>query len=146
MIYYFKTNEGYVLETNDPTRWDTDPELTRIKRGEAEHLQREWAKVKLHEILNPGATIYQVVRHVSGSGMRREISSFAVHNGELVRLDYYIKCLTGRRLGKHDGIVCDGCGMDMGYDLVYKIGCYLYPQGTGGEHNHGGYALNQRWM
>ena len=52
-----------------------------------------------------------------------------------------------------------GCGMDMGFDLIYNLGRVLYPQGfdlvpgqrgrngdTSGHDDDGGYALNQRWL
>lgn len=56
----------------------------------------------------------------------------------------------------HDanGIKIGGCGMDMGFALVYNLGCTLWPKGTpkphgtrnGAPDSAGGYALKQEWL
>jgi hypothetical protein len=58
------------------------------------------------------------------------------------------------RLADDGGIKIGGCGMDMGFDLVYSLGATLWPNGTRKPHgtrngepdSAGGYALNHRWM
>jgi hypothetical protein len=53
-----------------------------------------------------------------------------------------------------DGITIGGCGMDMGFELVYQLGYALWPNGTPAPHGtrngepdtNGGYALRQRWL
>jgi len=73
---------------------------------------------------------------------------------------------------KHGGITVGGCGMDMGFHVVYSLSSYLYRDGfecigdsegwgkkcpsndhcnddrnyTPHHHQSGGYALRQRWM
>ena len=52
------------------------------------------------------------------------------------------------------GIRVSGSGMDMGFELVYRLGCYLWPKGTPKPHSHrngepdrsGGYALKHSWL
>lgn len=110
----------------------------------------------LREILSPGDTVYTVLRHVSRSGMQREISLFI---GECERIDWLVARALGDRIGKNDGIVATGCGMDMGFELVYNLGRTLWPDGfklkkgergrngdTSGRETDGGYALRHRWM
>jgi hypothetical protein len=53
-----------------------------------------------------------------------------------------------------EGIVVGGCGMDMGFHLVYNLGATLWPKGTEKPHGtrngepdtSGGYALKSRWI
>jgi hypothetical protein len=75
----------------------------------------------------PTDTIYTVIRHVSASGMQREISVKMIDAGRIIHLDYLVSTATGRKLGKHGGIVMKGCGMDMGFALVDGINHLFSP-------------------
>ena len=75
----------------------------------------------------PTDTIYTVIRHVSASGMQREISVKMIDAGRIIHLDYLVSTATGRKLGKHGGIVMKGCGMDMGFALVDSINHLFSP-------------------
>ncbi len=66
----------------------------------------------------PRQKIYLCTKHVSRSGMRREISIYAHDGEELTWLSWSASRLLGWSLGKHDGVMVDGCGMDMGFHLV----------------------------
>jgi hypothetical protein len=69
----------------------------------------------------PSDTIYTVIRHVSNSGMQREISVRMIDAGRIISLDWLVSNATGRKIGKHGGLVVKGCGMDMGFHLVDGI-------------------------
>ena len=139
-----------------------------MKRQSAKEITRETAKKDLLEILKPGDTVYCVLRHVSRSGMQREISFFIEG---MRNIDWYVERVLEMRRGKRDGIVVGGCGMDMGSHIVYNLGYVLFPDGftcTGRnehpnmcpsndhsngdrnyephQHNSGGYALRSRWI
>ena len=75
----------------------------------------------------PTDTIYTVIRHVSASGMQREISVKMIDAGRIIHLDYLVSTATGKKLGKHGGIVMKGCGMDMGFALVDGINHLFSP-------------------
>jgi hypothetical protein len=75
----------------------------------------------------PTDTIYTVIRHVSASGMQREISVKMIDAGRIIHLDYLVSTATGKKLGKHGGIVMKGCGMDMGFALVDQINHWFSP-------------------
>ena len=70
------------------------------------------------------------------------------------RLTWLASRALGWRLGKNEGIVVDGCGMDMGFHLVYSLGATIWPSGTNKPHGTrngepdscGGYALKSRWL
>lgn len=98
---------------------------------------------QLKEWMPEGSTVYCVLRHVSRSGMQREIglvvmladSEYGIMD---IHPNYRASEVLGRRMNKRgDGIVCHGCGMDMGFDLVYSLSLKLYGDG---------YALKSRWL
>jgi hypothetical protein len=66
-------------------------------------------------------TIYTVLRHVSASGMQREVSVKMIDAGRIIHLDYLVSTALGMKQGKHNGIVVRGCGMDMGFHIVHNI-------------------------
>ena len=128
--------------------------------------QQEDARARLREIVEPGATVYTILRHVSRSGMSRDIGAFVVVEGA----PWDITGLTARAIGnplnkQGDGVKMGGCGMDMGFALVYELSYWLFKAGfecTGkdcpaNDHNNGdrdysphrhsdpGYALRHRW-
>lgn len=86
---------------------------------------------ELREILKPGTTVRTILRHVSKSGMSREISAVVVGKDGSVRdIDWMIiNAGLGYKMGKRGGIVMGGCGMDMGFALVYYLSRALYPNG-----------------
>ena len=131
-------------------------------------LEREEARKELLTILKPGDTVYCILRHVSRSGMQREIS---LYTEGMVSLDHYAERVLQMRRGKRDGLVVSGCGMDMGMHIVMNLGYVLFPDGftcTGRDehpnmcpsndhsngdrnyephqHTSGGYALRSRWI
>lgn len=98
------------------------------KRQSAE---REEAIALLRETLKPGSTVYTSVAHVSRSGMSREIKLYAIEGGEPAWLSGLVARAVGLRLGKRDGVIMGGCGMDMGFAAVYELSATLYPDGFG---------------
>lgn len=93
-------------------------------------------------------TVYTVLRHVSTSGMYREISVvipiISNTDGTMARgfihPSYTIASLLGRKYTEkhgHNAVGCSGCGMDMGFDLVYNLSSVLYGDG---------YKIKQEWI
>lgn len=149
--YYLKTSSGEVFSTRHP---EYHRECEVLPRVEGERLYKKQCVAQLKKILKPGATVYCVLEHVSKSGMRRRISFYVVSKGELRSIDYLVSAVTGRTISDEGGIVCNGCGMDMGFDLVYSLGRALWPKGTPKPHgtrngepdSDGGYALKHSWV
>lgn len=112
--------------------------------------ERNAALVQLRQWLKPGDTVYTVLRHVSRSGMQREIGVVLLLTGrqekgsEIVDLhpNYLVSKVLGWPTGERDGIKVDGCGMDMGFHLVYSLSRCLFPDGFGiageGPYGHKG--------
>jgi hypothetical protein len=93
--------------------------------------------------------IRTVLRHVTASGMSRDISVFYVKDNQILNITYYAGNALGWKLTERYGsraIRVGGCGMDMGFHLVYTLARTIY---NSTENNHGadvGYWLEQRWL
>ena len=85
-----------------------------------------------------GSTVYTILRHVSRSGMRRQIGVVAILGPDDIRHpNYAVSTALGYRLSDGDGVIVYGAGMDMGFHLVHSLALKLYGDG---------YALNHRWL
>ena len=104
------------------------------------------AETALREILKSGDTVYTVLRHVSASGMQRRIDCYAIGTDRRPHyLSGYMEAVGLGRLHKtKQGLVVNGCGMDMGYHLVNNLSMHLFCKGT---YTHkGAYALKHEWI
>ncbi len=127
--------------------------------------EREEAITHLRKVLKPGDTIFTVLRHVSRSGMMRHISVLKIESADrILDLDFNAsKALGWSRVDKGDGVKVSGCGMDMGFHIVYSLSQELFPDGfdcigkncpsndhvnrdDSKHHTSGGYALRQKWL
>lgn len=114
----------------------------------------------LRKMLKPGSKVYCTVTHVSRSGMSRSIQLFVVRKGEICQITYSASRILGYPIdGTNGGIKIGGCGMDMGFALVYSLSSAMFPKGfklpkgmwhnnvKPGEHcDAGGYALRKEWL
>lgn len=133
----------------------------------------------LRKLLQPGDTVQTILRHVSSSGMSRRISCVVTRDGNVQDITWHVarvleEPIKGRAGYVQDaGITQGGCGMDMGFNLVYNLSRVLFADGftcigkgkdgsrgcpandhSNGDRdytphlheNAGGYALNQRWL
>lgn len=137
MTYFRNIETGEVIDC-EPTYRNGEWEKLTIKAGKAAMMQQ--ARDKLRKMLPPGTTVYCTLRHVSRSGMNRLISLAVVDDGRLVDISYRVAEATGDSYDHNKGAIrVGGCGMDMGFALVYNLGRALYPQGFGieGERKDG---------
>lgn len=104
-----------------------------------------------------------LLRSVSRSGMMRRISCIIAQDGEVRDITWHVARATGEPVKQRGayvqdaGIVVNGCGMDMGFSLVYDLSRTLFPDGfsvegrgrsgdVSGHESDGGYALKQIWL
>jgi hypothetical protein len=90
------------------------------------------------------ATVYTILRRVSSSGMTRHISLKIAQGGEIYDITYTAALALGDKLHDVNGfntLKVNGCGMDMGFHLVYSLSSVLFH----GEER-AGYKIAQRWM
>ena len=94
---------------------------------------------QLREWLPKGTRVFTILRSVSRSGMQREISVVVFLSGDdcPIHPNYHVCQVLGLRRGKSDGVVITGCGMDMGFHLVYELAYALYGNSD---------ALTQEWL
>jgi hypothetical protein len=94
-------------------------------------------------------TVYTILRSVSSSGMTRHISLVVAGVNDEGKADLYdITFLAAQAMGEnlserngHRTIKVNGCGMDMGFHLVYNLSSVLYH----GEER-AGYKIKQAWL
>ena len=96
-------------------------------------------KEKLLKYLIPGSTVYCKLNHVSRSGMQRSITPLVIIDNKPQSIVYSASIILGYRQDTYGGISMSGCGMDMGYALVYALSSVLFPLGFGleGENENG---------
>ena len=74
--------------------------------------------------------IYTTLKKVSQSGMCRHISCHIIKDNKPYCIDWAISRLLELSL-KEDSVSISGCGMDMGFNIVYSLGSILFPNGDG---------------
>ena len=136
-----------------------------MNKKEQAIVEKQLAIVRLKAIIKPGDTILTILRHVSASGMKRVISlKFIDSDCRLLDISYDASLAMRSKLNdKWNGIEIGGCGMDMGFAMVYNLSHYMWPDGFDcigdqcpandhfnnvpkSHHSNGGYALRQRWI
>lgn len=118
----------------------------------------------MRKLLNPGDTVCCIVRSVSRSGMSRRIDFYYKPGSSderwltphMVRLGVMDESHAAwRKRPDYAGARIDGCGMDMCFESVYRLGRKLWPEGfkvegrgrngdNSGHDRDGGYALKHR--
>tara|TARA_R100001163_G_C5040998_1_gene179127 strand:- start:72 stop:386 length:315 start_codon:yes stop_codon:yes gene_type:complete len=98
---------------------------------------KERAKEFLKDSFPKGSTAHTTVVHVARSGMSRHIKVFAISGERIQNVSYYVSELLDWRLTKNDAVFVGGCGMDMGFHLIYTLSSKLYDDG---------YAIKQSWV
>ena len=99
--------------------------------------EKQKARESLTAWLKPTNTVFTILRHVSRSGMMRHISLLTFKNNQPILLDYNVSMLMEYPMAKKEGLKVSGCGMDMGFHLVYELSYALFKDG---------YKLNHRWL
>ena len=88
---------------------------------------RDEAIASLRETLKPGDTVFTVLRSMSRSGMNRKIDLYKLEDGNPRWLSPLAACACGFTFdAKREAISVGGCGMDMGFHLVYSLSRVLF--------------------
>jgi hypothetical protein len=129
---------------------DTTKEIPSIKAQLKGVTDKELSKERLLDTyLTDTRTVYTILRSVSASGMTRHISLVVAGVGvdgkpDINDITYHAARAMGDKLQERNGhrtIRVNGCGMDMGFHLVYSLSSVLFA----GEER-AGYKLAQRWL
>ena len=97
--------------------------------------ERKEAIETLRALCPPGTTVYTSCKHVSRSGMSRLVNCHVIRNGE-PPFPRWISPLVAKALDwtfddKRVALHVTGCGMDIGFHVVYCLSSVLYPNGYG---------------
>lgn len=136
-FYMLDKSSGHVFITTHPDNWK---ECDQVSKTEGKRLRAEHAKKSLLNILKAGDTVYTVLRHVSASGMSRRIDLYTFQDNKPVYLSGYYAMLQGE-IPPDNGYKVGGCGMDMGFHLVYSMSSLLF-----GSSDRAGYELRHEWL
>lgn len=108
--------------------------------------EKQEAIASLKKLMGRNRTVYTIVRHAARSGMNRSISCYIAHKGEIICIDWHVSRILGWSISRnHGGVNVSGCGMDMGFHLVYSLSSCLF-RNVNGRSQGAGYKLTQRWL
>ena len=117
--------------------------------------EKQEALERLKEWIKKGDTLHTTVRHVSRSGMMRYITTRQLKKSDhpdrevnVSNYDYHIaRVLDLPEAPNFQGVKVGGCGMDMGFWLVYRLSRAIFGDVPKGESDRDhGYWINQEWL
>jgi hypothetical protein len=126
-------------------------ETATLSKKEQKQADFDYAKnYLLNHYLTEGSTVYTVLRSVSSSGMSRTISLKVVKGSHISDITYYASVVLGYKLVEVNGsraLRVGGCGMDMGFHVVYSLARVLFRDKYEGQPDavDAGYSLQQAW-
>lgn len=107
--------------------------------------EKQEAREQLKEIIGDTRTIYTKLNHVSRSGMYRVIDVFIIQDNKPLRISWSVAKAIGNKYDRrHEGVGIGGCGMDMGFAIVYNLSMALF---CPDKYDHeSAYTLKQEWI
>jgi hypothetical protein len=122
--------------------------MSTLTKKAAAELERSEAIERLRDLFagDSKPVIHTITRHVSASGMTRDISLIYVKEGAIHNITYSAALALDWKLSEKSGnraIRVQGTGMDMGFHTVYTLSRVLYRDTVEGD---AGYALSQAWL
>ncbi len=88
------------------------------------------AREYLMRVLKPGSKVFTILRHVSRSGMSRDIDLYLLADDGRVYLSYSVAVLVEYPRAKDGSLKVGGCGMDMGFHVVNSLSYALFHEYT----------------
>ena len=121
---------------------------TKLNKKQQAELERSEAIERLRALFagDTKPVIHTITRHVSSSGMSRDISLIYATSAGLTNITYSAALALEWPLSEKTGnraVRVSGCGMDMGFHLVYTLSRVLYSDLLEGD---AGYHLQQHWL
>lgn len=103
----------------------------------------------LKQLLRRRKDVYTVLKHVSRSGMYRQIAVLVLYKNEIRNISWQVADVLGLK-GTDGAVGIGGCGMDMGFAIVYNLSRVLYAKSKISAGDFGGrdpgYILQHRWL
>jgi hypothetical protein len=148
-FYQYQTGEVY-----DYSFEPSNDEAVKLSNKAGKVARQKYCCRELRKLIKPGSTVYTILRNVSASGMSRQIDVIIVKRDGPRNISNYVADACGYTQHNGGPLKVGGCGMDMGFAVVYGLGAKLWPNGTSKPHSRrngepdsdGGYALRQEWI
>lgn len=116
--FTYMQQDGEVFQTMRPEYYPKAEKLTQAKGKELYRLQ---SIEKVKAMLEGVDTVYGIVRHVSASGMSRDIDLYIIKDNQPVYLTGYALTILDYPMAKNRGMKVGGCGMDMVFHCVSSL-------------------------
>jgi len=88
------------------------------------------ANETLFKILDKRKEIYCSVKHVANSGMSRHIAFYVADGDKILTITRQIGVILDLPYRERTGgLFISGCGMDMGFHIVYNLGLVMFEDG-----------------
>jgi hypothetical protein len=142
-MYYINSRSKDLHVYENDKKWNEEDK--QITKNEYEDAAKKSAIQSLKKMIGNNKTVYTSLAHVSSSGMTRRIKSYIVVKGKIVNIDWYIARALGWKHSNDGGIVVGGCGMDMGFHLVYSLSSVIYRRGKKYD-SKAAYMLEHKWI
>ena len=99
--------------------------------SKAEEKRKEQAEAidRLRKMLRPGDTVYTICKSVSRSGMFRRIQVLIGKGREVCDITWLVDRAVGGWSMKDGALGVSGCGMDMGFHVVYTLSRVVFAKG-----------------
>ena len=110
-----------------------------MTKSQIKEQERQESISYLKSMLNKDDTIHTQLCHVSQSGMTRHIKVRLIRDNIPLDLSFHTSraldwAMAKDRFGDRNGIRVGGCGMDMGFHLVYTLSRELFDDGYYVKH------------
>ena len=116
--------------------------MTKLTKKQLKEIRIQEVKQELKYLLEKSNyEVFTELLHVSQSGMMRSIK---VYTKDLTDITDLVAEVQGYTFHKTGGLKATGCGMDMGFSVVYNLSVKLYCE-NGYEHDLA-YKLNHKWL
>ncbi len=112
--------------------------------------EQDEARDLLRAEVLPGDVLHTVVRSVARSGMSRTIDVYRLQDGELRCLSGLVARALDYRRNDAGALKVSGCGMNMGFAVVYEVSAVLFGAGfacvgeekrcPSNDHNNGDHS------
>jgi len=118
---------------------------TTLTKKQEKQQEQESAKDFLRKVFTSQETptAWTILKSVSASGMSRDMKVITQYEGRVIDITWYISHASSvGQLRERNGqrvVRVGGCGMDMGFHLIYSLSIALY-----GIEN--AYNLKQEWL
>ena len=117
-----------------------------LSKKEQAQQEKESARAYLLSILEKQErpTLYTSLKHVSSSGMSRDMKILTALDGQILDVTWYVGRLGVGTVKERNGqrvLRVGGVGMDMGFHVVYTVSAILY-----GYEERGAYNIRHEWI